>query len=67
MAKAEGKMGVAANSEELKLIEDKELKTKLTPPVDMVVNTVRPLCSLILSVLCRIVVQNPKKPLDIYH
>ena len=46
VAMMEAKREVAANSEEVKLIEDKGYKTKLTPPDDMRINTVRLLCSL---------------------
>ena len=52
VAKAEAKREVVANSEEVKLIEDERYKTKLTPPVDTRENTLRPLCSFSLSIIC---------------
>ena len=52
VAKAEAKREVAANSEEVKLIEDERYKTKLTPPVDTRENTLCLLCLLSLYVLC---------------
>ena len=51
------KRGFGANSEEVKLIEDRGYRMNLTTPVDTRINNVRPLCPLAFSMLCWVFVR----------